>query len=58
MIGRKKGELVVVCEECGGDEYGGTLDFREFIEDLKSKGWKIKKTAESWEHICPSCNEE
>lgn len=59
MIRKDKGELVAECNECGEEEYAGTLDFADFIADLKDKGWKIRKDDEAgeWTHTCASCAE-
>jgi len=35
--------LAAFCDECGELKYGGTLEFGEFIDDLKADGWKIRK---------------
>lgn len=55
MIHREDGELVAECNECGIEEFGGTLDFKEFVQQLKDTDWKIRKTDEGWEHVCPDC---
>lgn len=55
MIHKENGELVVECHECGIEEFGGTLEFREFIQQLKDTGWKIRKEDDEWIHNCPSC---
>lgn len=60
-IRRDKGELVAECENCGAEEYGGTLDpssqddFRQFVADLKAQGWRVYKDGEDWCHDCPTC---
>lgn len=51
------GELVCECNECGSEVYGGTLNFREFVADLKDQGWKIGKDEDGWSHTCPDCQE-
>jgi len=57
-IRRDKGELVAECDECGTEFPGGVQDdFRTFIQELKDAGWKIRKDGETWEHICPDCQE-
>lgn len=58
MIHREDGELVCECNECGNEEYAGTLEFREFVQSLKEDGWKIRKDGDVWLHICPKCAEE
>lgn len=56
MIRRDHGELACECNECGEEYYGGTLDdFREFVEELKSAGWLIRKDGDEWQHICDEC---
>ena len=52
-----KGELEATCNECGAEEYGGNMDFREFVEDLKEQGWKVYRDEEedTWQHLCPDC---
>ena len=57
MIHTERGEMIAECNECGTELPGGTLEFREFIADLKSEGWKIKKDGDEWQHICPDCQE-
>ena len=57
MIRTVKGELVASCEECGEEAYGGTAEFREFVDDLKEDGWRIRKVDGEWSHTCPSCSE-
>lgn len=59
MILTVKGELCAECDECGEEHYGGTLEFRDFIADLKDCEWKIKPDGDGgWEHLCPACAEE
>lgn len=55
MIRKDKGELVAVCEECGEEHYGGTLEWADFIADLKAAGWRIRKDGKEWLHLCESC---
>lgn len=57
MIIKEKGELICECNECGSTEYAGTLEFMPFIDELKDKGWKIKKDGEEWTHTCPDCQD-
>ena len=57
MIRRDNGELVVECEDCGHEYYGGTLEFHEFVEHLKDSDWIVHKVADRWEHICPDCQD-
>ena len=57
MIRTVNGEHVCECNECGEEAYGGTADFREFVDDLKEDGWRIRKADDGWEHQCPSCSE-
>lgn len=60
MIRTVKGELIAECDECGEEHPGGTLEFLDFIADLKDCEWKIRKDDESgeWTHTCPACSEE
>lgn len=37
MIRKEHGELIAECNECGEEFEGGTLDFQEFIADLKDR---------------------
>lgn len=55
MIRRDNGELVAECTECGAEFEGGTLEFADFIEDMKENGWKIRKDGDEWQHFCPEC---
>ena len=55
MIHKKRGELVCECHECGIEEFGGTMDFYEFIQQLKDTDWKIRKEEDEWIHTCPDC---
>ncbi len=52
----RDGELVVECNECGTELYGGSEDFRDFIQSLKDDGWKIRSEDGDWCHYCPECN--
>lgn len=56
MIYKEDGELVAECNDCGTHEYGGTLEFREFVQSLKDLGWRISKDGEEWVHHCPECS--
>lgn len=59
MIRTVDGELLAECSECGEEQPGGTLEFREFIADLKDREWKISKDEDDqWQHLCPGCAEE
>ncbi len=55
MIRNSKGEVIVECDECGKQHTGGTLLFREVIEEIKGEGWLISKDGDTWEHTCPDC---
>lgn len=58
MIRTERSELVCLvceCNECGHEDYGGTLDFAEFVNHLKRTGWKIRKVDDDWTHTCPDC---
>lgn len=56
MIRKEEGELVVECNACEETQYGGTLEFRDFIADIKDNGWRIRKNdMDEWEHFCPEC---
>lgn len=62
MITRDKGELVVICNECGDREYGGTWEWNQFIQQIKRSGWRIEKESvdggeHQWSHYCPSCKD-
>lgn len=56
MIHRENGELVAECNECGISEFGGTLEFKEFVQHLKDADWKIRKDGDEWIHVCPDCS--
>ena len=44
------------CDECGHELYGGTFEFREFVDTIKQDGWKIRKDESGeWTHTCPEC---
>lgn len=55
MIHREQGELVCECSECGIEEFGGTLEFQDFIQQLKDTDWRIRKDGDEWIHECPDC---
>ena len=55
MIRTERGEKVAECNECGIEEFGGTLDFAEFVQQLKDTGWRIRKDGDEWVHECPDC---
>lgn len=55
MIHKEDDELVAECDDCGLSEYGGTLEFKEFVQQLKDTGWKIRKEDGQWLHRCPDC---
>ena len=38
MIRTENKELVCECNECGTEEWGGTLEFKEFVQQLKEQG--------------------
>ncbi len=52
-----KGEKVCTCDECETTKaYSGTLDFFDFVADLKKNGWLITKNSRGeWIHTCPEC---
>lgn len=58
MINRVDGEHVAECDDCGEEYMGGTLEFMDFIADLKKEGWRISKDGETWVHTCPDCRDE
>jgi hypothetical protein len=58
MLNKENGELIVTCNECGIEEPGGTLDFKEFLEYIKREGWKSVKVDDTWEHRCPQCQDD
>lgn len=55
MIRKDKGEYVCTCDECGDKNYGGTLEFHDFVQQLKEDGWRIRKDEDEWQHFCPEC---
>lgn len=55
MIAKRDGELECECDECGETEPGDTLEFKDFIADLKDKEWLIRKEEGQWCHYCPAC---
>lgn len=55
ITGSDRTELICSCDSCGSEEYGGTMEFRKFIEYLKGQNWKIKKEDDVWVHYCPDC---
>ena len=56
MIRKENGEYCCECTECGMGEFGGTIeDFREFVQQWKDTGWKIRKEDDEWQHTCPDC---
>jgi hypothetical protein len=57
VIYRSKGELVCECNECGEERYGGTQEFRDFVEELKDASWSITKDGDEWRHVCPDCED-
>ncbi len=54
-IRRERGEIVAECNECGAEYPGGTLEWGQFIMDLKDEGWRFRKVNDEWEHRCPDC---
>lgn len=48
-------ELICECDGCGQEHCGGTLEWSEFIQDLKDSGWKIRKEEDEWQHYCDDC---
>lgn len=54
-IHRENGELVASCDDCGHEYYGGTLDFSDFIRELKNEEWRIVKDGDQWRHFCTDC---
>lgn len=58
MIRNSKGEVGLECDECGQTFWGGTLEFREMIDDAKANGWKIRKIEDEWTHECEECSQE
>lgn len=53
------GEATIICDECECEVHQGTSTFRQFIDDLKEDGWKIRPDEDGgWSHICPDCVEE
>jgi hypothetical protein len=55
MIRTVQGELIAECTECGATSYGGTLEWTDFIEELKEDGWRIRKIDGEWFHYCEDC---
>ncbi|HTU18527.1 MAG TPA: hypothetical protein VMG10_10745 [Gemmataceae bacterium] len=55
MIHTDQDELVAVCNDCSSEQYGGTLEFRPFVAQLRSDGWRIDKVDGEWHHTCPEC---
>ena len=55
MIERERGyagDFSFVCDVCDAHQDTYTDDFREAVERIKSKGWKIKKIGDEWIHYC------
>lgn len=50
------GETGWTCDDCGEQEYSGTLSFQEAWAKLKEDGWTARKVADEWLHRCPECS--
>lgn len=51
------GEISFSCDQCEDEEFhSDTADFQNAVALLKAEGWKIVKTCDGYEHICPVCN--
>lgn len=49
--------IEMICDLCDtgmGDVYSAD-DFDVLIKDAKEQGWKMRRSGNSWEHICPDC---
>ncbi len=57
-VQRIKGEWVMECNDCGSEEYAGTLEFQDFISECQIRGWVCRKSDSVWEHRCPECNND
>ena len=55
MILNSKGEVGLECDDCGAEFWGGTLDFREMLDEAKAEGWRVEKLEGEWVHRCPYC---
>lgn len=59
-IERQKGEITLICDDCG-DDLGKSFDkddFRGMIDHAKAEGWSVKKDTlddSEWVHLCPDC---
>lgn len=59
-ITRYGGELTAECDDCGDSvtaEDAGVADndFGEFVDALKSDGWRISQNGDTWTHTYPDC---
>jgi len=56
MIESQRGSLIIAtCDECGEQEQGDYISFKEFIQILKENNWSIKNFKGEWLHQCPNC---
>jgi hypothetical protein len=62
ITGGRNAELKCTCDECGCWEWGGAMEFADFVKWLKEHGWKPRRAGGepdgAWEHVCPECRED
>jgi hypothetical protein len=51
-------QQVVACDHCGHREYSEGVTIMDFLEHLRSQGWKMRREGDEyldWTHTCPDC---
>lgn len=57
MIERNEFGYTIDCDKCPNYHNHDSEFFQSAIDEIKELGWKIRKTNDEWEHICPVCAE-
>ena len=55
MIDKQYGLYVLICDLCGNEEQQVFKAPQDAASHMKEKGWKIRKSGDEWEDVCPEC---
>lgn len=49
----------ITCDNCEEEETTiDSEDWQYMIDELKDRGWRIRKDGDEWKHICEACQKE
>ncbi len=58
MIEREDGDVVFECDGCGARCVTDHAVFTDALDQMKDRGWRVKKFGNVWAHFCERCKDD